>query len=59
MNRNFLSGRNAFVAALRKAFGNNDRRESVRRERWRNELTEMLEADLTNLDSLIRGFSRR
>ncbi len=59
MTRILLPGRSAFAAVLRKAFANSDRRESVRRERWRNDLAEMLEADLTNLDSLIRGFSRR
>src|SRR5271156_2040296 len=47
----------ASVAMLRQALANHETRDARRSSRWRQDLAVMLEADLINLDSVMRGFT--
>ena len=48
----------AGIAALRQVLGNSDAHGGLRSTWWRDEMVVTLEADLTNLDSLVHGFRR-
>jgi hypothetical protein len=41
-----------------KAYRNRRARDAARSRGWREQLAEILEADITNLDSVIHGFNR-
>lgn len=53
LTANALAG----IAALGHAFGNRETRDTRRSNGWREDLAEMLEAEITNLDSVVHGYN--